>query len=260
MRPFWIAFGICTHVLFAWTVARLFSFLAGTSHGFCSSQLSSWRLPWYGVDIFLAIQFSVLHSFLLLRRTRERWESLIPSLQYGCVFCTTTCLSLLLTIECWQSGSGVAWRLTGVGGWFVRAAFLLTWPVLIYCLSLTGLGYQTGWTPWWAWLRRCKPPPRRFEPRAIYRILRHPVYLSFLGLLWLVPTATADRALLIGLWSCYIFIGSTLKDRRLLSYLGNAYRRYQARVPGYPFLPAGPLARIPFAEPAITPETGRRAA
>ena len=34
-----------------------------------------------------------------------------------------------------------------------------------------------------------------------------------------------------------------LKDRRLLHYVQEPYRRYQARVPGYPFMPAGPLAR-----------------
>ena len=36
----------------------------------------------------------------------------------------------------------------------VTVAFLASWVALFYSLSLTGLGYQTGWTPWWHWLRR----------------------------------------------------------------------------------------------------------
>jgi len=44
--------------------------------------------------------------------------------------------------------------------------------------------------------------------------------------------------------SDYIFVGSVLKDRRLLRFLGPIYRDYQARVPGYPGMPFGPLARV----------------
>ena len=35
------------------------------------------------------------------------------------------------------------------------------------------------------------------------------------------------------------------KDRRLARSLGEDYRAYQARVPGYPGIPFGPLARLP---------------
>jgi protein-S-isoprenylcysteine O-methyltransferase Ste14 len=78
--------------------------------------------------------------------------------------------------------------------------------------------------------------------------MRHPVYLSFLGLIWFVPTVTLDRALLIAVWTVYVFVGSYLKDRRLQHYLGPTYREYQARVPGYPGMIAGPLARVPWGD------------
>ena len=71
------------------------------------------------------------------------------------------------------------------------------------------------------------------------------MYLSFLGLLWFTPVYTQDRLLLNLLWSGYIFVGSWLKDRRLLFYLGQTYRQYQAQVPGYPLLGWGPLGRVP---------------
>ena len=77
-----------------------------------------------------------------------------------------------------------------------------------------------------------------------YRVLRHPVYLSFLGLIWCVPLVTLDRVVLMVVWSAYIFVGSVLKDRRLLFFIGDEYRGYQSRVPGYPGIPFGPLARI----------------
>ena len=63
--------------------------------------------------------------------------------------------------------------------------------------------------------------------------------------MWFVPVVTVDRAVLIVCWTAYIYIGSVLKDRRLAHYLGDDYRAYQARVPGYPGMPLGPLARVP---------------
>ena len=81
-------------------------------------------------------------------------------------------------------------------------------------------------------------------PRGAYHFFRHPVYLSFLGLVWFTPRMTLDHAVLTGIWTVYIFVGSYLKDRRLTYYLGDAYRAYQAKVPGYPLVPFGPLGKV----------------
>jgi protein-S-isoprenylcysteine O-methyltransferase Ste14 len=69
---------------------------------------------------------------------------------------------------------------------------------------------------------------------SLYRFLRHPIYLSFLGLIWFTPRMSLDHVLLTGVWTAYIFIGSYLKDERLAFYVGSPYREYQTRVPGYP--------------------------
>jgi protein-S-isoprenylcysteine O-methyltransferase Ste14 len=44
---------------------------------------------------------------------------------------------------------------------------------------------------------------------------------------------TSDRALLVAIWTVYIFLGSYLKDLRLIHYVGDAYREYRAGVPAY---------------------------
>ncbi|HLN30194.1 MAG TPA: hypothetical protein VK395_20795 [Gemmataceae bacterium] len=249
MRTFWIIFGAGTQILFALTVSRLFPFLQGGHPrlGLLSGH-ADLATRWYWVDALLAAQFAILHSWLLLPQTRQRLERWVPSPQYGCFFCVATCLSLLLAIETWQPSPLALWRFTGAARTVVQVAFVLTWGALFYSLSLTGLGYQTGWTPWWAWVRGKKPPPREFRPIGAYHILRHPIYLSFLGLVWLTPIMSLDRAVLTAVWTLYIFVGSYLKDRRLLFYLGDVYRRYQARVPGYPLFFWGPLARVSLRE------------
>ncbi len=233
-----VLFGLGTHALFAFTVWYLFWFLKGGASG-------SWSIAAAGRDALLALQFAVFHSLLLYPRVRKRLTAgTIRDAFYGCLFCVVTCFSLLLTFALWRPGEEL-FRFRGPAAWIVQGLFYFSWVALFYSLNLTGLGYQTGWTPWWHWFRGRTPPRRTFRPRGAYRWLRHPVYLSFLGLLWFTPVYTQDRLLLNLLWSGYIFVGSWLKDRRLLFYLGQTYRQYQAQVPGYPLLGWGPLGRVP---------------
>jgi protein-S-isoprenylcysteine O-methyltransferase Ste14 len=229
--------GLLTHALFALTVWQLFRFLQG------STRHASGPL-W--IDLLLAVQFAAVHSMLLLPPVRQRLERWIPSAFYGLFFCMVTCAGLLLVISQWRSSPLVVWQAQGFGRMLVEMAFAASWILLFYSLSLNGLGYQTGWTPWWHWLRRQSEPRRNFRPRSAYLVMRHPVYLSFLGLIWFTPTVTLDRALLIAIWTVYVFVGSYLKDRRLQYYLGSRYREYQAEVPGYPGMIFGPLARVPI--------------
>ena len=232
-----IAFGLITHVLFAHTVWKLFWFLkTGVER-----EGSLW------VDLLLALQFCVIHSVILLPRIRERltWK-LIPSPFYGCFFCIATCACLLATIAGWGRHQSVLWELAGWPRTFMNLCFAGSWIALFYSLSLTGLGYQTGLTPWLYWLRNRPAPRRAFHPVGAYQWLRHPIYLSFLGLIWFTPDMTLDHAILTGVWTVYVFVGSYLKDQRLIHYLGDSYRHYQSQVPGYPGFIIGPLARVPF--------------
>jgi hypothetical protein len=237
-----ITFGLATHGLFAVTVWDLYWFLKGPEPGELAADYFAW-------DALLAAQFVLPHSILLTPDVRERLTRVVPAPFYGCFYCVVTCLSLLVMFANWRPSATVVWQLSGIEGTAVIAAFLASWVALFYSLSLTGLGYQTGWTPWWHWLRGRPLPPRCFEPRGAYLWLRHPVYLSFLGLIWFAPVMTADHAVLTGIWTTYIFVGSCLKDRRFSFYLGRRYREYQAAVPGYPGVFAGPLARVTLADP-----------
>jgi len=238
--------GVGTHILFAFTVWHLYWFLEGV-------EVRGER--WVGVspssalfiDALLASAFAVPHSVLLLPGVRRRLVGAgVPGPFYGCLFCVVTCAMLLGTIFAWQPVETVAWRWPAPLGRGVFWAFVASWGALFYSLHLSGLGWQTGFTPWWSWLRRERQPKRGFDERGAYRRLRHPVYLAFLGLIWLVPVVTLDRLVLIVCWTAYIYVGSVLKDRRLVHFLGDRYREYQSRVPGYPGIPFGPLARVPL--------------
>lgn len=244
-RALGITFGLGTQVLFVYTVWHLFWFLRDGGGSPTRGSLA--------VDALLALQYAVPHSILLLPSTRKFITRYLDRAFYGSLYATLTCLGLLVVFHWWHRSPGVVWQLDGPAATLVRTCFYASWAALFYSLWLTGLGYQTGLTQWWYWLRRQPLPRRDFAERGAYRWLRHPIYLSFLGLIWFTPTMTLDHAVLTGLWTVYIFVGSYLKDERLIFYLGDTYREYASRVSGYPLVGLGPLGRrpLPAGSPAL---------
>ena len=103
-----IAFGLATHVLFAFTVWHLFWFLKGSPPGDARAA----PIPLgtcLGIDAPLAAAFAVPHSIFLLPSVRRRLVAAgIPAPFYGCCYCLATCAALLLTIFCWQPTTVVA--------------------------------------------------------------------------------------------------------------------------------------------------------
>ncbi len=229
--------GVLTHVLFAVTVYRLFGFLKGEITATGGGSL------W--LDGAMSLTFGAIHSALLhpsIRGVLTRW---IAAPFYGLFYCVVTCAGLLAMFDCWTASPTVWWEMTGLPRLLIQAAWYASWAGLIYSLWLSGLGYQTGATAWWYWVRRHPQPPRPFHPRGPFLWIRHPAYLGFLGLVWFTPVMTPDRALLIASWTLYVFVGSWLKDERLAFYIGEPYRIYQSRVPSYPGMSVGPLAKWP---------------
>jgi protein-S-isoprenylcysteine O-methyltransferase Ste14 len=220
-----ISVGILVQVLFAVTSYYNVIFLLGTP-----PRSGPWSM---GLDALLALQFVVVHSLLLAPGVRKKLESWIPSTFYGLFFCATACLTLALTMSLWQVADWAIWQLTGWPRLVVQTMNLSCWGTLFYSLCCSGFGFHTGWLPWWYWVRQQPMPRRPFNPHGAFAIIRHPGYMSFLGLTWFTPDMTPDRAVLVVILTAYIFVGSYLKELRMIYYIGNDYREYCTRVPGY---------------------------
>jgi protein-S-isoprenylcysteine O-methyltransferase Ste14 len=232
-----LAFGISTQILFLYTVVYLFLFLRyGSDHRFAG---------WWFVDVLLATGFVIPHSLLLVPSIQKRLKTTMPGGLLGCLHCVTTCVTLLMLFRFWGGSEIAIWRASGWAETILLGLFYASWIALFYSLYLTGLGYQTGLTQWWYWAIQRKPPVRPFVTKGAFRWMRHPVYMSFLGLIWFTPVMTLDHAILTAIWTVYIYAGSYFKDRRLIYFIGRDYVEYGKRVSGLPFIAFGSLHRFP---------------
>jgi len=66
---------------------------------------------------------------------------------------------------------------------------------------------------------------------GFYGIVRHPLYLFGLIILWLTPVMTVNILTLFALLSIYLFLGAKLEERRLVREFGQDYIDYRRRTP-----------------------------
>jgi len=230
----WLAalWGLGCHGTFAVAVSSMFLGLADglrPGHGTLSGR---WGLAGNTV---LALQFPLLHSFLLTRRGRALLTRFVP-LGKGRDLAPTSyawiaALQILATFTLWSPSGRVWMEPAGSARAAAFALFLAAWAYLGKALLDGGLGLQTGWIGWTAvWRDRSV----RFPPLArtgLFATCRQPIYLGFALTLWTGPVWTPDRLLLALVWTGYCVVGPLHKERRYLRLYGPAFQEYQRAVP-----------------------------
>ncbi|MEW6566569.1 MAG: isoprenylcysteine carboxylmethyltransferase family protein [Chloroflexota bacterium] len=148
----------------------------------------------------------------------------------------------------------VLWVLGAFPG---QTLYLLPWPWAGLSLAgqgaalvVLGIGFLQS-DPWhFIGLRQLSQTTSSEQPRLVvsglYRWVRHPLYTAGLAFVWLTPLLTTSLlAFNLGA-TAYLWFGSELEERRLVTAFGKAYLDYRARVPRLiPRLSPAPRAPSP---------------
>lgn len=227
-----VAYGVVCHSVFALAIAgAVVGFWDGLQFG--HGQLTGPK-AWLA-DLVLALQFPLLHSFLLGGRGRRVLAMLAPA-ELGrdlssTTFATFGSLQLLGTVWLWSPSREVLFQPHGAALAVHALIYVASWGFLLKALYDAGLDKQTGLVGWLSVVRGRRPDFGRFPERGLFRACRQPVYLAFALLLWTGPCWTPDKLLLGAVWSSYCFLGPRLKERRYLAWFGPSFQDYRARVP-----------------------------
>jgi protein-S-isoprenylcysteine O-methyltransferase Ste14 len=185
-------------------------------------------LAWDGM---LSIVFFIQHSLMIRRSFRARFSNVIPSHYNDAVFTIFSSIVLATVVVFWQSSATVLYELQGFPRWIARGVFFL---------AIAGRGWGVyalksfdpfGGAPIKAYLRGKQLRPQQFAVYGPYAFVRHPLYFLMLLLVWSCPDLTADRLLFNSIWTVWIYIGTVLEEKDLLSDFGDQYREYQRKVP-----------------------------
>lgn len=183
------------------------------------------------IDLGLLALFAVQHSGMA-RPAFKRWLTrFVPEAaeRSTYVLVSTACMSLMMAF--WQPLGGVIWAVSSpLAAKAVIGLYLASWVLLLYVTFLINHFDLFGLRQVWFAMRDKKAPKLSFVTPTLYRIVRHPLYIGWLGILWFTPTMTVTHLLLAAGSTVYIVLGIQLEERDLVA-AHPEYAQYQRKVP-----------------------------
>jgi protein-S-isoprenylcysteine O-methyltransferase Ste14 len=225
-----IAMGLLNIVAFHYSIYRLWHFLFDSSGRLIVEN----KFSAYFVNLLLILFFSVPHSLLLSSTWKKKLLKYIPQGLYPSIYSLHASIGIILMDQFWVSSSTNMINFGVTGYKIISIFYLFSWIFMFWSMLATGLFRQSGIEQWWKSLNQ-KKIDQGLSFSGPYQFCRHPIYASFLGMIWFTPNMTSDRLFLAISWTLYIFVGASLKEKRLRR--NKIYLDYAKSVPSFPFIP-----------------------
>lgn len=191
------------------------------------------------ISVFVGIIiYGVVHSILAGQRTKARFQSRFGDRAYHGlyrlfynVFAVASIAPIFLLVIFFPGGT--IWHLD------------LDWEPLLLIIQAIGLiglalsliqidlGRFLGVSQLHAYLTggELPLPPEALQTGGLYRLVRHPLYVFSLMVIWPVTTMTyAYFGFCVGA-TVYFIVGSYYEEKRMVEWFGQSYIEYQKRVP-----------------------------
>ena len=227
MRQAWIRpFAVVAYVAFVASFTSFAAFVCGflpTRRGGNGGAPGA-----VAIDLALVALFGVTHSVMARQGFKRLLTRVVPPAAERSLFVLVASIELAFLMYAWRPLPGpTVWSTTGalaavlVGAQLLGFGIVLLSSFLIDHFELFGLRQ--------AFADRLPSPS--FRTPALYRHVRHPLYMGFLTAFWFAPRMSLGQLCLAGAFTAYILVAIRFEERDLVRVHGERYRRYQRQVP-----------------------------
>jgi protein-S-isoprenylcysteine O-methyltransferase Ste14 len=227
-----LLYGIAAYLVFFFTFLYAIGFVAGM---LVPKAIDDGDAAGVGisliVDVLLLSLFAAQHSIMARPSFKRWWTQFVPKSVERSTYVLLASLALVLLFWQWRPIPTEVWQITNprltmviTGLSFLGWLLVLLSTLMINHFELFGLqqvfNNLTG--------RSASDP--RFKTPALYKLVRHPIYLGFIIAFWAAPVMTIGHLVFAAVTTAYIFVGITLEERDLIELFGEEYRHYRKRV------------------------------
>lgn len=183
------------------------------------------------IDILLLAAFAVQHSLMARPVFKRWWVGLVPEAAERSTYVLFSSLALILLFSYWQPIGGVLWAVENpVGRGLFYAAFAFGWLLVLYSTFLINHFDLFGLRQVWLQLLGKPYTVLPFKTPALYRIVRHPLYVGWLFAFWATPDMSMTHVLFALMITVYILSAIQLEERDLCE-AHPEYEAYRREVP-----------------------------
>jgi protein-S-isoprenylcysteine O-methyltransferase Ste14 len=220
-----ILIGVGGGLIFA---ASLLYFAARYAYGFDESPAAAaGGFSAATFDIILFTLFAMHHSVFArtgLKAAIKR--AMAPELERS-VYVWTSSVLFIAVCAFWKPIAGVAWNVSGGGAYLLRglqiagAVFTVVSARHLDVLDLSGVRQA---------LTLPSSRPVKLDDHGPYAVVRHPIYLGWLFLVWPAPFMNGTRLVFAAISTLYLVAAIPFEERDLHRSFGHAYAQYAAKI------------------------------
>ncbi|HYP07857.1 MAG TPA: hypothetical protein VER03_16610 [Bryobacteraceae bacterium] len=225
-------YGAAAYVLFLGVFLYAIGFVG--NFGVPKSLDSERGTPWVialGIDLGLLAVFALQHSIMARQGFKRVITKLIPVAAERSTYVLASSLALAFLFWKWEPLGGDIWRVDDpVGRGLLYAGFAFGWGLVLVATFAINHFDLFGLRQVWTHLLGRKESRLRFTTPALYRMVRHPLYLGWLFVFWSTPDMTVTHAFFAAATTAYILIAIQFEERDLMREHPE-YSVYRKQVP-----------------------------
>ena len=231
-RSIVLLYGVLSYVVFFATFLYAIGFLGnfGVTTSIDSVPRSSLGEA-LTVNLGLLAIFALQHSVMARPAFKRWWTRIVPSVAERSTYVLFSSLALILLFWQWRPIGASIWNVeSGTGRTILFAGFAAGWVLLLVSTFLINHFDLFGLRQTWLYFRGRQYTDIPFRTPALYKVVRHPLYVGWLLIFWCTPTMTAAHLLFAVMTTAYILIAIQFEEHDLIRAFPE-YATYRQRVP-----------------------------